>query len=143
MKLTKLIMIVIMFIALFAFTNESKAQNLTSSISSIQDSVTLAGSTSAGSRWFPVGGGDAVFLELYNGAYWRTYEIDYPPRLMNSVRVYINGADTTVKVQANMEGAYICLPLKVTAGTLVNDIDYGGALTITSPALVRFKKVRK
>jgi len=136
-------MIIAILTTLFVLTNQGKAQNLTSSISAIQDSVALAGSTSAGSRWFPVSGGDAIFLELYNGAYWRTYEIDYPPSLMNSVRVFINGGDTTVKVQANMEGAFICLPLKVTAGTLVNDIDYGGALTITSPALVRFKKVRK
>lgn len=131
-----------MFLMLFSI--ESKSQNITSSIGYVQDTVVLAGSTSAGSRWFSVNAGnaDALFLEIYNGTFWRTYEIDYPIKLMNSVRAYINGADTTVKVQANMESAYICLPLKVTAGTLVNDIDYGGALTITSPALIRFKKVR-
>jgi hypothetical protein len=138
MKFTKLIMIVMMFIALFAITNESKAQYFNSSISLIQDTVTIEGSTDAGSRWFtkPAGNFQAILVEVFVAGYWSSYEINYPNiNYLGAIRVYWEGADSTMRVQTNIGGAYVQVPMKI--GTNENSL----TLPLVATAVVRIRGI--
>ena len=139
MKFKSLLMVLIMFITLLEFTNESKAQYFNSSISSTQDTVTVAGSTDAGSRWFTKAGGKykAICIEVFVAGYWSSYEINYPDiNSLGDLRFYWEGGDSTLRVQSNMGSAYVQVPIKV--GTNENAL----SVSLVATGVVRIKGIK-
>jgi hypothetical protein len=139
MKEKSLLMVLIMSITLLAFTNESKAQYFNSSISSTQDTVTVAGSTDAGSRWFTRPGGNlkAICIEVFVAGYWSSYEVNYPNiNNLGDMRFYWEGSDSTLRVQSNIGSAYVCIPFKV--GTN----EHALSVVLTATGVVRIRGVK-
>lgn len=139
MKVKNLLMGLIMFITLLAFTNESKAQYFNSSISSTQDTVTVAGSADAGSRWFTRPGGNlkAICIEVFVAGYWSSYEVTYPNiNNLGDMRFYWEGGDSTLRIQTNIGGAYVQIPFKV--GTNENSL----SVSLTATGVVRIRGVK-
>jgi hypothetical protein len=139
MKFTKLIMIAIVFIALFVITNESKAQYFVSSISSTQDTVTVSGSTDAVSRVFtkPTGKYKAICIEIFVAGYWSSYEIKYPDvNYLGDLKFQWEGGDSTLRVASSMGSAYIQVPIKV--GTNENAL----SVSLVATGVVRIKGIK-
>ena len=139
MKFKSLIMVLIMFVTLLAFTNESKAQYFNSSISSTQDTVTVAGSTDAGSRWFtkPAGKFKSICIEVFVAGYWSSYEINYPDvNYLGNLRFYWEGGDSTLRVQSDMGGAYVQVPIVV--GTNSSAL----SVSLTATGVVRIRGIK-
>ena len=146
----KLIFIFAVVMILGLFVQQSKAQYLFSSITNEQDTVLVNGSTDAGSRWFTnTGQYQVIYVEINNGAYWRAYELNYPAKMLGSLRAYIEGSDTTLYVQTDIGGAYVGVPIKYKANTHQSVIDCGGVgdgadvFQITAKALIRFRGIKK
>ena len=140
------------FVILFVLSGWSvlTGQYLTSSESATNDSIVLAGATDAGTAWFTnTGQYDVIFVEVKAGTYWYSYKLDYPGKMLGSLRGYVEGSDTTFYVQSDQGGLYIVIPGYYYA--LVSGTGLLPALSINydattnpaaTPILVRFRGVK-
>lgn len=137
----KIALLVILFIS---FVLSANAQNLycETYTTNVRDSITVAGSTNAGSDWFTNSSGkDNIWLQVYNGANWYAYKIDFPCHILSKISAYHWGADSTLGVLGYMyNGQSVLLPLKngyATSGT------YKLSLTPTTAYWIQFIAIKE
>lgn len=142
----KLVLFTLILIALVIGAQKSDAQNLPCSTytSNILDTVAVSGSTDAASDWFTNAAYKTIFLEIYTGAIWYTYEIDYPCQTVNKFKINMEGSDTTVTVLGDVYGVSVTLPLKACAisSTSVSGDTFTLDIGATTAYWVRFRGIK-
>jgi len=138
----KVILIVLLLIATVSFAQTDLYTETYSTV--VRDSVALAGSTDAGSDWFTNAGYDQIGVLFFNGVYWYEYMIAAPVKHYSKLRIYIEGSDTTVRVQGYYSSVIpVTVPVWTTSSTKTYALDFGGdGSTIgvcTSPCMVQMR----
>lgn len=152
----KIILIFVLALIVMFAVNEVKAQSLLyceTYSTTTRDSVTIAGSTDAGSQWFTNAGYEQVWFAIYDGALWWTFKIDYPCRRVQKFMIQMEGGDTTLRAVGYLRGGEsVQLPIVYqTASTWQTyKLDFSGAgdaatpiSTITSPFWVQMYGFKK
>jgi hypothetical protein len=132
--------IIIALFVLFVSVGVANSQYLNCSTytSNTEDSIAVSSSTDAESDWFMTKGGfKSIWVEIYNGTFWYTYEIAYPVNIPARFKVAMEGSDTTLTVQGYIGAQSIVLPLKSQSNTSysVNTLDIGA----TTRYRIRFR----
>ena len=130
----KLMLVLILF---FGFVLSSHSQNLfcTTYGTVTKDTITING-TDQGSDWFSVDGYKSVWVEVWNGTYWKTYEVDYPTKDLYQIQGWLLCADSSIVVNGKLEGGIVCqLPIKTTSATRA----YKVSLVTMTANWVRFR----
>jgi hypothetical protein len=129
----RLIFVMLIF---FGFVLYANSQNLFTVTYSTLTKDTIAITTNGGSDWFSNEGYQHIWLEVWNGTSWLTFEVDYPTKTVYQISGYFWLADSSISVLGKLEGGIsVKLPIRTTATTRA----YSVSLVTCSACWVRFR----
>lgn len=142
--------LIILAVLLFAVIGISNAQDKVVSYAplycvdyagtDIRDTISVAGSTDAGSGWFTGKSFDDLYLRIYNGTAWYLYKVGVPGNLYPKYKVFMEGSDTTISVAGyGPDGQSVYLPILTspTAQTYYLDIGATSAFYVGFIGVIR------
>lgn len=111
----KIIFAILLVIGITAYAN---AQNLLCADyagTDVRDTISIAGSTNAGSGWFLNStGASTIYAQLWNGTMWVAVKVNFDCKYVTKLAAYHWGADTTISIYGYMyNGQSVALPLEV------------------------------
>jgi hypothetical protein len=145
-----IIIIAVFFFSFLAVANSQMLLNADDS--STRDTIALAGSTDAGTSWFLNKGYDKLFVEVFDGALWWTFEVAVPTKTWTKFMVQCEGSDTTLRVRGyDPDGVSVQLPMiyQNSSTWVTHTLNFGGPndgtsdptrITVcASPVLIKFR----
>lgn len=109
----KIILLTLLVFLTFGFANAQKDLYTETYPTVIRDTITVSGSTNAGSDWFINKGYSTIDIIAHNGTDWFLFTVDYDCKDISKLMVMHYGGDTTLGVYAYTGGSRsVLLPLK-------------------------------